>query len=171
MARRARSTDDRAMPKLNFVSSALFLALTAGTANAGGSAGSIGVGAEYMLDPGIGGISMNYDAGAFHVGGSLGFFDGADEIQIGGRFYYHLHSTALADFSLGGEVGFQSADGMMGESETQLFLQGGFQIRAFVAQNVALSFSGGLVIGTVDADSIAVTGQPNGIAGVHYYFF
>jgi hypothetical protein len=123
-----------------------------------------------MLDLNIGGVSMNYDAGPFHVGGSFGFNDAGDDFRLGGRFYYHLHSTALSDFSVGGELGFRNFDGGMGD-ETQMFLQGGLQIRAFVATNVALSFSAGLVVGVIDADSVVVTGQPNALAGVHYYFF
>ena len=56
--------------------------------------------------------------------------------------------------------------------DTSLFLEPGFQIRLFVASNVALSFNAGLVIGALDAPGgFALTGNVTGGAGVHYYFF
>src|SRR5262245_43883764 len=48
------------------VFAALFVVAAAGSARAGGQAGSIGVGAEYMLN-GAGGPSLNYDGGQFHL--------------------------------------------------------------------------------------------------------
>jgi hypothetical protein len=143
------------------------------TAFAGGSAGSIGVGAEVSA-VGTTDVSVNYDTGQFHVGGAFGYSDnrfmGADDnqVRIGGRFYYHLHSTALADFGIGAEVTLldQSGDG-----NTFLDLAGGFQIRSFISTNVALSFTGGFVVGLVDDEGFSLSGQPVGAAGVHYYFF
>jgi hypothetical protein len=143
-----------------------------GTATAGGQPGTIGVGAEFEISD-IGGVSVNYDAGRFHLGGFLGFNDprGADNdtIEIGGRFFYHIASTAMSDFSLGGGLGIQSANGAGGR-DTNLFLEPGFQIRAFIASNVALSFTGGISIGTIDANQVQITADFNGLAGVHYYF-
>ena len=46
-----------------------------------------------------------------------------------------------------------------------------FQIRSFISTNVALSFTGGFVVGLVDDNGFAVDGTPVGVAGVHYYFF
>jgi hypothetical protein len=149
---------------------------TAGVASAGGQAGAIGLGAEYELN-GIGGVSLNYDAGKFHAGGWFGFIDPAGgnntEFDIGGRFFYHLHSTAMADFSLGAGLGIASTPPPMGmmNRRTEVFLEPGFQIRVFIASNVALSFTGGISIGVVDASGVIISGQPEGIAGVHYYFF
>src|SRR5262245_46114171 len=129
------------------------LALAAGTASAGGSKGSIGVGGEatvgeVTLDFGmgntvnigrIGGLSMNFDAGEFHVGGFLGFSDGGDDddtdVALGGRFYYHLHSTAMADFGIGGGVGLAfigDRTPMVDEGKTGLLVEPGLQIRAFI---------------------------------------
>jgi hypothetical protein len=144
-----------------------------------GSAGSIGVGAERGLRAGISsdvaGLSGNYDAGPFHVGAFLGFLDGDGDddtsVLIGGRFYYHLHQTAISDFSVGGSVSVSSLENTAGDRDTQLFIEPGFQMRAFVAANVALSFTGGLSIGVVDASGVELTAQPTGSAGVHYYFF
>jgi hypothetical protein len=148
---------------------------TAGTAAAGGSKGSLGVGAEYQLR-GLGGVSMNYDLGEFHLGGWVGFADGGGEddtdFQFGGRFYYHVHSTAMADFGIGGSFGVGILNAAPGpDSSTQVFIEPGFQIRAFVAANVALSFTGGLTLGVADADGVSVTAGPVVSGGVHYYFF
>jgi hypothetical protein len=141
-----------------------------GTAHAGGEPGSIGVGAEAQLS-GLGGISVNYDAGKFHTGGFLGFADppGGDNTQfdIGGRFFFHLASTAMSDFSVGGSLGIAHSDA---GDQTNVFLEPSFQIRAFLASNVALSFTGGITIGTGDNRLVEITAQVTGAAGVHYYF-
>jgi hypothetical protein len=142
------------------------------SALAGGLPGTIGVGAEFEISD-LGGVSVNYDAGKFHLGGFLGFRDpgGADNdvLEIGGRFFYHIAATASSDFSLGGGLGIQSQN-TAGGRNTNLFLEPGFQIRAFIVPNVALSFTGGISIGLVDAEGVELTGDFNGVAGVHYYF-
>src|SRR5450432_1888664 len=83
----------------------------AGAAHAGGQAGSIGLGADYQLS-GIGGVSVIYDAGLFHIGGALGFDDpaGANNtvFNLDGEFYYHVHHSAFADFGIGGSLGVAS---------------------------------------------------------------
>jgi hypothetical protein len=160
--------------KQTSLAASLLLLLIPATASAGGSAGSIGVGAE--LDTlGNGDISGNYDFGQFHVGASFGFSDsrptGGDTLRIGGRGYYHLHSTALADFGLGGELHIVNVDSGGGNDATAVEILLGFQIRSFISTNVALSFTGGVVIGTSDSDGFAVGGAPLAAAGVHYYFF
>ena len=142
------------------------------TAMAGGSAGSIGVGAEVSAT-GAADLSVNYDAGAFHVGGAFGYSDNRangiqNNVRVGGRFYYHLHATALADFGVGAELYLEDAEG---DGNTAVEIIGGFQIRSFISTNVALSFTGGLVIGAADDEGFAVGGTPLGVAGVHYYFF
>lgn len=164
------------MTKHTLLAASIVLA-TAGTAVAGGSKGSIGVGFESQLS-GLDGISANYDLGEFHLGGFFGFSDdGGDDdtdLAFGGRFYYHVHSTAMADFGIGGSFGV----GLIGdrmplvdENATVVYIEPGFQMRAFIASNVALSLTGGLTLGVADADGVAVTGQLNAVAGVHYYFF
>ncbi len=158
--------------------SLVFLIAMAGAADAGGQAGSIGVGAEYTLS-GIGGVSVNYDAGQFHVGGSLGYSDPAgpdnSELQIAGRFFWHVHHSAFADFSIGGQIGLDSTPGMNGGSRgANLFIEPGFEIRAFLSSNVALSANGGFVIGTADASEFDIGGSTTGVAGgfgIHYYFY
>ncbi|CAN5443197.1 hypothetical protein BH11MYX1_BH11MYX1_32710 [soil metagenome] len=160
-----------------------FVIGAASAAHAGGQAGSIGVGAEYTLS-GIGGVSLNYDAGAFHVGGALGYADPAgpdnSEFLIAGRFFYHVHHSAFADFSLGGQIGLDSVPGTPtvlipnpGRG-TRLFIEPGFEIRAFLSSNVALSANGGFVIGTSDASEFDIGGSTSGLAGgfgIHYYFY
>ena len=158
-------------------------AVANGGARARAAAGSIGVGAEAQLN-GIEGLSLNYDAGQFHVGGMIGYSDpaggGNSVFEIGGRFFYHLHKTAMSDFSLGGNIGLASVPGAMNDRKTDVYLEPSFQIRLFIASNVALSFTGGIVIGVADASDptpaflasgVAVTGQISAAAGIHYYFF
>lgn len=156
-----------------------FVIGAASAAHAGGQAGSIGVGAEYTLSH-IGGVSVNYDAGQFHVGGALGYADPAgpdnSEFLIAGRFFYHVHHSAFADFSLGGQIGLDSAPPAMpnGRRSTHLFIEPGFEIRAFLSSNVALSANGGFVIGTADASEFDIGGSTTGVAGgfgIHYYFY
>ena len=162
---------------------ALMLVGVAGAAEAGGSPGTIGIGAEYQL-AGPGGLSLNYDAGDFHVGGFFGFADadGDDNtvFAVGGRFYYHVHSTTDTDFSVGGSLGIVSQPDMgpADERDTLIFVEPGVQIRWFAAANLALSASSGLVLGVGDADGVAVTGSTlaggvgvNGGFGLHYFFF
>lgn len=162
------------MMKTSLLVAALLVAVTS-VASAGGQPGSLGVGAEYQLN-GLGGVSVNYDAGKFHVGGAIGLIDPAGpnntEFDIFGRFYYHVHSTAMADFSVGGSIGLASVPAMMGGRDADVFVEPGFQIRLFLASNVALSFAGGISIGVVDASGVGITGQGlAGTAGIHYYFF
>jgi hypothetical protein len=165
------------MMKTSLIATTLLLVATA-VAHAGGQAGSVGLGAEFDLN-GIGGVSINYDGGKFHTGLALGFADpdGPDNTQfdVFGRFYYHVASTAMADFGLGGEVTLQTQEAPMGAGSTtnvNVYLEPGFQIRVFVASNVALSFAAGISIGVAHDGGAAITGQGlDGTAGIHYYFF
>ena len=153
---------------------------TVGVAHAGGQPGSIGVGAEYQLS-GIGGISLQYDAGTFHAGAALGLDDPNSQpavFDLAGDFWFHVHHTAFTDFSLGGSLGFESIKVGMGAAATRnvdLYLEPGFQIRAFLSSNVALSATGGISIGLADAGGDLRIGGQNfgavGSVGIHYYFF
>lgn len=160
----------------------VFLATVAATSSAawaGGSPNSLGVGAESVFtglgEDAIGGISANYDMGAFHFGGYLGVADpaGADNtsLQLGARFFYHLHSSAMADFGVGGTLAYANVPVANGEKDDLVYLVPGLQIRAFIASNVALSFSSGIALGLGDADGVALNGQLTSSAGIHYYFF
>ena len=156
---------------------AIMLAIGAGSASAGGSASTLGVGAEATLS-GLGGMSLSYDGGSFHAGGFLSFSDqpgdNNTDIGLGGRYFWHLHSTPLSDFSIGGNLGIlidNEDDGADGTSNTLMFLEPALQIRAFIANNVALSATAGIAIGLADADGVLLDGQVTGAAGLHYYFF
>jgi hypothetical protein len=155
--------------------SAALVMMAAGVAQAGGQPGSLGVGAEYQLS-GLGGASVNYDAGDFHVGGFLAFADneGPDNtvFSVGARFFYHVHSTAMSDFGIGGNLGIISEPGDPDPDErlTGVFIEPALQMRVFLAANVAISAATGVVIGVVDANGVGITGQTI-TAGIHYYFF
>lgn len=153
---------------------AVMLMLGAGSAAAGGSEGTIGVGAEATLS-GLGGLSMNYDAGTFHAGGFLFFADEAGDdntdIGLGGRFFWHIHSTAQSDFSLGANLGVLLANDGPDNDSTLLVLEPAIQLRAFIAGNVALSATAGISIGLADAEGVLLDGGLTGSAGIHYYFF
>jgi hypothetical protein len=152
------------------------LVLATASAQAGGSKGSIGVGVEHQLS-GTTGISGDYDAGTFHVGALLGVDDpggpGNTDIDLGAHFYWHLHTTAMSDFGLGGALGlrFLNQGGDSADDLTAFYVEPGFQIRAFIAANVALSFTAGFTVGLADADGFTLLGDFNGEAGFHYYFF
>jgi len=159
---------------------AMIVFASAGTAIAGGQPNSIGVGVEFQSS-GLGGLSVNYDAGRFHTGGFFGYLHpgGPNDttVDFGGRFFFHLASTATSDFSVGGSLGFESGNdnpGMNNVRHTFVFIEPSFQIRAFIVPNVALSFTGGIVIGAADASELDLTSNPSerltGMAGIHYYF-
>jgi hypothetical protein len=168
------------MPRMQkkILLTAVIVCASVGTASAGGVPGSLGVGAEFQLS-GIGGLSINFDAGKFHAGGFLGYFnpqgDNNTTVDFGGRFFYHLASTASSDFSLGGSLGIQNANDAPGNTNrhTDVFIEPGFQIRAFITSNVALSFTGGVEIGLLDGtdnNELNFTGNIIGEGGIHYYF-
>lgn len=176
------------MTKISLFAAVLTLAAT-GAAEAGGQAGSVGVGAEYLLS-GTGGASVNYDGGAWHAGGALGYADpgqGDASWSLAGRFYYHVHSTAMADFGVGGSLGIASVPDGMGDKASLVYLEPGIQIRLFLASNVAVSAQTGIVFGLSDADGTSISGSAigggtvvvsgggvvglGGGLGLHYYFF
>ena len=167
----------------------VLLLAAGGVAEAGGQSGSFGAGAEADLN-GLGGLSASYDGGKFDADAFLGYrridtMGMTDSLtELGARFFYHLHSTAMSDFGIGGGLALASVPSM--PRTTPIFLEPGFQIRLFLASNVALSFMGGLSIGLGDADVTQLNGQTiggsasdfgggfivfNAGAGIHYYFF
>jgi hypothetical protein len=141
-----------------------------------------GVGVTGFLLNGPTGASLAYDAGPWHADAVLGLIKPAAGIRasfaLGGRFWYHLHSTANADFSVGGGLGYRKA-GVAGASSDGVWIELGGQIRTFLASNVALSATLGLAIATIDFEAYGLGGQSlagqtlGGFAGVglHYYFY
>jgi hypothetical protein len=159
------------------LSSAMALAVlgVAAPAMAGGSQGSIGVGATYSLE-GIGGASAMYDGGQFHAGGFFGYYDPAgddnSDLDLGGEFWFHLHSTAMSDFGVGGRLALQFQDRGGGDADATIAeIDLGAQMRVFVVSNVALSATMGAAILTADGEGFSITGDIIGVAGIHYYFF
>lgn len=152
----------------------------AGVAHAGGSSGSVGVGAETRINDATG-LSVSYDGGQFHVNGLLGVRDddgpNNTDVAVGASFYYHVKSTAMADFGLGAAVALQFLHGgaPSNDNATVFSLEPGFSIRAFLASNVALSFTGGFSVELADGSDFVLGGAGGGAvtgtAGVHYYFF
>jgi hypothetical protein len=141
----------------------------------------IGVGVAAMLTGGPGtpfpgGLSVAYDAGPWHLdsifglqkGDGGGMYGRRPSFILGGRFWFHQHKTANSDFSVGGGLAFMHD----GPARQQVIsLEAGGQLRAFLASNVALAFSAGLGIDTIDRSRVQVGGQFVTTAAVHYYFY
>jgi hypothetical protein len=177
------------MKKVRALSFALVAAIgmvaAAGTAQAQETAaavparGGLGLGAATMLR-GPSGLNVVYDAGRWHADAILGIAGddaggpggGGTSIGLGARGWFHLHSGANSDFSLGGGIGFQMEDpDGPAESSNAITIDIGAQIRAFITSNVAISAFGGLAVLAGDADGFALDGQPVGLLGLTYYFW
>jgi len=151
--------------------------LVSSAAFAGGSKGSLGVGVNLPLAGGsLPSIGVQFDGGQFHVGGAFGAQnpDGGDNgsVDIMGDFYFHVASTAMSDFGLGGNVviNMDRLGDPTDNNTTNIFLEPGFQIRAFLASNVAIHLTAGLSIGVGDSKDFFLGGDPVGAAGFYYYF-
>jgi hypothetical protein len=147
---------------------------TMSSRSSSGAHGPWGFGGIAYLS-GTAGLSVAFDPGPFHVDTILAFAGGDNqntEMQFGGRFWFVLHSTSNADFSVGGGLSVRHLNppGNM-PNTTQLFFEGGAQTRIFLASNVALGFATGIAIATNDASGYAV-GATNlfGDASLHYFF-
>ncbi len=132
------------------------------------SANGFGVGATSTLT-GLNGLSVVLDAGKTHYEGI--FLIGEEVLNLGARGWFHIHESKRADLSLGAGFGFQRID-VGGESETPLHIEGGLQIRVFIADNVALSADAGLAFVVQDGDDQFVLGSHDlfGGAGIAYFF-
>lgn len=158
---------------------ALFATGTA-AAQTGPTARGIGVGAEATLTGIVGGTFV-YDAEAFHIDALLGasFQHNDSSLAVAGRFFFPVHRSQSADFSLGPGIGLvhvthdPDGDGPQGRVSTNpVHLEGAAQIRAFVVPNVALSATAGLgVVLTKNDNSATIGGQLGGSFGVTYFFF
>ena len=156
------------------------LATGAAAAQGAPTARGIGVGAEATLTGIVGGTFV-YDAEAFHIDALLGgsFQRNDSSLAVAGRFFFPVHRSQSADFSLGPGIGLvhvthdPDGNGPQGrESTNPIHLEGAAQIRAFVVPNVALNASAGLgVVLTKDNNSALIGGQLGGSFGVTYFFF
>jgi hypothetical protein len=166
------------------------------TPAASGHGRGIGVGAATMLNGTSGAlVTWGSAGGGLHVDGIFGLHHYRDgnanttSFAVGGRFWYHVHASTLADFSLGGGIGLTSwtfNPGAPGsDSRLDLSLEVGGQIRAFIVPNVALVADLGLgaTFGNFDnimigGQSVIGSGEPEGPAnnfvvgtlGIAYFF-
>ena len=141
----------------------------------------IGVGAMAMLNGTDGAlVTWGSPGGGFHVDGFFGLNhnsagSGSTSFSLGGRFWYHLHAAAFADFSLGGGVGIHHHK--EADSHNDVSLEVGGQIRTFIVPNVALLADLGLGITFSDDDNILIGAQSvggtnfvQGTRGIAYFF-
>jgi hypothetical protein len=135
--------------------------------------GGIGLGVGAMLE-GPRGLSFAYDGGVWHLDALFGATSNGDTtFGVGVRGWFHLHSGAAADFSLGGGVGFARGriEVPLGRRDRDVVnIEVGLLVRAFVVSNVALSTFGGIALLTGDADGFRLGGQLLGGIGITYFF-
>lgn len=141
------------------------------TPAASGHGRGIGVGAATMLNGTSGAlVTWGSSGGGLHVDGIFGLHHYRDDdthyttsFAVGGRFWYHVHASTFADFSLGGGIGLTSwtfNPGAPGsDSRLDLSLEVGGQIRAFIVPNVALVADLGLGATFGNYDNIMIGGQ------------
>jgi hypothetical protein len=137
----------------------------------------IGVGGILYMG-GTSGLSIAYDPGPWHIDALLGYASVNDSSQfnLGGRFWYHLKSSANADLSLGAGGSLQhNSPGGMADSSDLVYIEAGALIRVFLAPAVGLSVGSGLVVGAADAEGFYL-GTPEQTVGLvtnaalHYFF-
>lgn len=146
-------------------------ATSSGPSGAGGRAG-IGVGLAANLLNTVGGPSIAYEGGLFHLDSALLLQQrrSGDKVDFGlmARFWWHLHAMQTADFSIGGGVAYRHIG--PGNSDG-LWIEPGAQFRVFIVPNVAVNGTLGVSIATADASGFALTASQFATVGAHYYFF
>lgn len=166
---------------LNFISLAAITVAglaASGSAQASPVAGRFGLGVIDTLGQGAG-INGVYDGGPWHADATIALAkiddapigDNDSRLSLGVHGWYHLNNGASSDFSVGGGLSFFRVD-PPGDNNTRsaVSIDAGFQIRAFVTSNVAVSGFGGLQIVTGDSDGYALGGQPLGAFALTYFF-
>jgi hypothetical protein len=144
-----------------------------------GGAHGFGVGAIAVLGAfdlggvhfarGMAGPAVAYDPASFHVEALVSFATGAGDLtSLAGRFWYHLHRSPRADFSVGGGIGYAS----VGDDEdfTVVAIEGGGEVRFFLVENVSVSAALGLRVLAGDASGNELLGNLGGSSGIVYYF-
>jgi hypothetical protein len=168
------------MKRIALIAAATSLVAFSATAAAQDDAGgerpaALGVGVQGFLIGALGtGPSVTFQTPMFHIEGILTFIDDGDaDVGLGGRFWYALSQTARSDFSIGGGLALLidgNADGM-GDDDTDVELDLGAQLRAFIVPNVALSATLGFGILIQDGDDfIGLVGDLVGDLGISYFF-
>ena len=139
----------------------------------------MGVGAEVTTTGLVGGTFV-YDPGPFRLHALLGarFAHNDTELDLAARFFFPLHKSQNADFSIGPGIGLVHFDHGDAPGDNALdnavHLEGAAQIRAFLVSNVALSASVGVgaIFGNGSNHNAAVLGgQVGGAFGITYFFF
>jgi hypothetical protein len=143
----------------------------------------IGVGAE-ATTTGIVGGAFVYDASVFHIDVLLGgrFDSDNSTTAVAGRFFFPLHTSQSADFSIGPGIGLErtthhpgappDAPAPPSTTTNAVHVEGAVQIRAFVVPNVALSASAGVgAVFTNGNNSALIAGQVGAVLGITYFFF
>ena len=133
-----------------------------------------GAGAE-ATTTGIVGGTFVYDPGPWHLDALLGahFAHDDEEIDLAARFFFPVHRSRFADFSVGPGVGLVHFN-HPNPPDNAVHVEGAMQIRAFLVSNVAISATAG--IGVVFAngnnnDRAVIGGQVGGSFGITYFFF
>lgn len=141
---------------------------------------AVGVGVTGLLVSGPGfanqfaGPTVVFQTPLFHIEGLVTFTDtDADGTDVGvaGRFWYALSQTERSDFSVGGGLGLLIDDVPGGDDQTDIELNLGAQIRAFIVPNVALSATLGFGVVSTDGDDFTgFIGDVTGAMGIVYFF-
>jgi hypothetical protein len=157
---------------------------TGGTEPSSGSGGAFGLGMETVLTAPFaanggpispaGAAAFSWDSGQFRVDGLLYLLfieDSTTTFALGGRFFYEMHSTSKADFSLGGGLALGFADSGPGDANIRVAMEGAMQVRVWLASNVALNASAGLGFSVGEGAFVfGLSGQLTGGFGLMYYF-
>jgi hypothetical protein len=142
--------------------------------------GQFGLGIADTLG-GPAGLNGVFDGGIWHAEATLALSsaNSTSRVDLGGHGWFHLHTGASSDFSVGGGLSLDRVDppgdkpasaGGGSNATTTLGIDLGFQIRAFVTANVAVAATGGLQVLTGDGDGFVLGGQPIGAFSFVYFF-
>lgn len=139
-----------------------------------------GLGAVQMLNLNRTHLLLTYGdhSGRYHFDGLFSLSSNLEggsnnsTFDIGGRFWYHLHAAAHADFSVGVGLLLDSHRNPPADRQMDVLLDLGGQIRVFLVPNVALLGSLGLGISIRDNrdDVLQIGGKPLGEIGIAYFF-
>ena len=156
---------------------ALFALTSTASAQEGGERPTaLGVGINGFLIDGLAtGPSVVFQTPAFHIEGILAALDdGGDDLDvgIGGRFWFAVSQTSRSDFSIGGGLALLiDEDEATGDDETDVEIDLGAQLRAFIVPNVAISATAGFAVVVTDGDDfVGLVGDLLGQLGVVYFF-
>jgi hypothetical protein len=136
-----------------------------------------GIGGEMTLT-GIPTAVFVYDGGVFHIDvlfGMASVENGPTGLDVGGRFYYVVHGGLTSDFSVGGGLLVEHLSRPSPQPNlTNVHLELGGKIRAFVVPNVALTATLGLGVELTDSmlnDVVVIGSRLVGGFGIAYFFY